>query len=75
MLHGAPADYLVVLQKPNKARLELPGKTVVADGTTITTLNKLSMEYSQRPQTIEELKSLYEDWKVSRQKPAKKTTV
>ncbi|HEY0867041.1 MAG TPA: thioredoxin family protein [Fimbriimonas sp.] len=58
-LSGASARYTVVLQKPNKARVDGPAQVVVADGSTITTYDKATKQYSRRPQTDAELKSMF----------------
>lgn len=57
---GAPAYYTLDLKKPNQLRLDSNQKTIVADGTTITTLDKINNVFSKRPQTDQDIKKLFD---------------
>lgn len=57
-----PAErFRVVLSKPNLARLDLPDRLIVADGTTITFYNKKDSVFFTRPQTERELLALFNE--------------
>jgi outer membrane lipoprotein-sorting protein len=57
---GRPAaGYELILKKPNMARVETPTKTIVADGSKLTVLDKAESVYTQTPQTEAELKSIF----------------
>lgn len=56
---GATSNYSVSLAKPNKAYLDTPDMTVVADGKTITRYFKKDRIYYSKDQTREELMSLF----------------
>jgi len=48
---GSSSDeYSIALKKPNLARVETPSELIVADGKTVTTLNKADNTYSKRPE-------------------------
>lgn len=51
--------YKVSLAKPNLARIEMPGRVVVADGKNVTTFNKAENTYTKVPQTDQELNTLF----------------
>jgi outer membrane lipoprotein-sorting protein len=56
---GAPSHYTVSLMKPNKAAVDGPSRTIIADGTTITVFDKSRKEYAKRPQTEAELAEVF----------------
>lgn len=56
---GTSATYRVDLAKPNKARIDTPTQLIVADGSTITTLEKTDNTYSKKPETEADLKGLF----------------
>lgn len=57
---GSAADsYSVTLEKPNKARIDSPTQLVVANGTEITTYDKLAKTYFVKPQTDADLKAFF----------------
>jgi len=58
---GAPAEYHVTLAKPDKAKVETPEKTVVADGQSITTYLKKDKVYFKNPQTPSALLSVFDE--------------
>lgn len=60
-LGGAPANYHVTLAKPNKARVETPEKSVVADGQTITTYLKKDKVYYKHTQTDSALLAVFDE--------------
>lgn len=57
-LGGAPEEIRLVLARPNKAYIEDSKQLIVADGTTITTLDKKSNTYYKRPQADADLAAL-----------------
>jgi thioredoxin-related protein len=57
-LGGAPEEIRMVLARPNKAYIEDSKQVIVADGTTITTLDKKSNSYYKRNQAEGDLVSL-----------------
>ncbi|MBI1756562.1 MAG: hypothetical protein HYR64_05590 [Fimbriimonas ginsengisoli] len=48
---GAPSTYSFQFAKPNKARIETPKQLMIADGTTLTILNKTNATYFRAPET------------------------
>lgn len=56
---GTPMEINLDLAKPNLAKVDTPFETIIADGTTITTYNKAEKSYYKRPQTDEDLKTLF----------------
>lgn len=58
-LGGSPSEVNVDLAKPNMARIDTPTELIVADGTTITTYNKAEKAYYKKPQTSDDLKTLF----------------
>jgi outer membrane lipoprotein-sorting protein len=57
---NAPAtSFTVALAKPNKARLDLADRLIVADGTTIVVYDKESKTYMRQPETDAALKGLF----------------
>jgi len=59
---GQGADnYTLTLAKPNKARIDTPKRTFVADGDTITIYVKASKKYFTRPQNGKELAGLFKE--------------
>lgn len=60
-LGGGPAEqFTLTLQKPNLARIEKPGATIVADGAKITFYDKKEEQYYSRNQTAAELNALFD---------------
>jgi outer membrane lipoprotein-sorting protein len=55
---GAKEAYKIEFAKPNKLKIDKPNELIVADGTTITTYDKVAKTYFKRPQTQDELVSL-----------------
>jgi len=51
-------DHKLVLSKPNLLRWETPATLVVANGTSILTLDKKSSQFTEEPQTADSLKKL-----------------
>jgi outer membrane lipoprotein-sorting protein len=60
-LGGSPENYTVNLGKPNLVRIESSSQLIVADGTTITFLDKKANSYFKRAQTPAELKAVLSD--------------
>lgn len=58
---GSLSRISVNLAKPNKARIDLADRLIVADGTTVTTLLKGENQFFKKPQTEAELKGLFAD--------------
>ncbi len=58
---GVGEKFTVNLAKPNKARIDTPRETVVADGTSITTFVKAKNMYYKKPQTAQAFKGLFND--------------
>lgn len=58
-LGGSPVEVSVELAKPNMAKIDTPSELIVADGTTITTYNKAEKAFYKKPQTADDLKSLF----------------
>lgn len=58
---GSSAQYSVTLSKPNKARIEMPNRTIVADGETITTYMKDKKQFFKKAQSEKEFKNLLND--------------
>jgi outer membrane lipoprotein-sorting protein len=56
---GTPVEINLELAKPNMAKIDTPSELIVADGTTITTYNKAEKTYFKRPQTADDLGSLF----------------
>jgi len=56
---GASATYKVDLAKPNKARIETPTQLIVADGSTVTTLDKTDNSFFKKPQSDGDLKEMF----------------
>jgi outer membrane lipoprotein-sorting protein len=54
-VEGVRSEYTVDLKKPNLARIDEPTRTVIADGSTITILDKTKNIYYKQPQTDEAL--------------------
>ena len=46
-----PEDYSIILKKPNLVHIETPSKTIIADGTQITTYDKKDKTYFKQPET------------------------
>lgn len=57
-VEGVRSEYTVDLKKPNLARIDEPGKTVVADGSTITIFDKAKNIFFKQPETDEALKGV-----------------
>lgn len=57
----ATKNYHVILAKPNKAKMVLPDRTVVADGENITTYWASKNEYTKVKQTDAQLRALFTD--------------
>jgi outer membrane lipoprotein-sorting protein len=55
---GAPQSFDVELAKPNRARIDGPEETIVADGKEIVTYSKSAKTFYRRPQTDAELLGL-----------------
>ncbi len=55
----AAKNYSVVMKKPNQLRFDGPQKLIVADGTTITTLDKKSNKFFKKPQSESELAKVF----------------
>lgn len=62
---GAQAKYRVVLAKPNKAMIETPTMTYVADGENLTTYDKARNSYFVKPQPADAYKALLESDEVA----------
>ena len=58
-LGGTPVEINLELAKPNMAKIDTPSELIVADGTTITTYNKAEKSFYKRPQTANDLASLF----------------
>ena len=58
-VEGVRSEYSVDLKKPNLAKLDEPGKIVVADGTTITIFDKAHNVYFKQPEDAASLKGLF----------------
>ncbi len=59
-VNGTPIEITVELAKPNMAKIDTPNELIVADGTTITTFNKVDKSYFKKPQTAGDLKNLFQ---------------
>ncbi|MCU0315347.1 MAG: thioredoxin family protein [Fimbriimonadaceae bacterium] len=55
---GSSAEYRVTLARPNKARIESPAKTIVADGETMTVFLSGQNVYYTKPQNDSEVRAL-----------------
>jgi outer membrane lipoprotein-sorting protein len=62
---GAQSKFRVVLAKPNKARLETPSTTYVADGKNFTVYDKARNSYFTKPQDEDSLRMIFESDEVS----------
>jgi outer membrane lipoprotein-sorting protein len=62
---GAQSKYHVVLAKPNKARLETPTMTYVADGKNFTVYDKARNSYFTKPQAEDSLRTIFDSDDVS----------
>jgi outer membrane lipoprotein-sorting protein len=62
---GAQTKYRVVLAKPNKALIETPAKTYVADGKNLTVYDRKMNSYFIKPQPDNIVKELFADEEVS----------
>lgn len=69
LVTGAPEPFTLDLAKPNKARLDTPTQLVVADGTTITILDKAKKVYCHMAQTDAGLLNLFQGGELSIWKP------
>lgn len=58
---GATEKFVVQLSKPNKARIDSPGRLIIADGTTITTYIKADKVFVKKAQTADDLKAAFDD--------------
>ena len=56
---GVRDEYTIDLKKPNLARIDEPGKLVVADGTQITVFDKAHNIYFHQPETDQALKAIF----------------
>jgi len=62
---GSATNFTVNLAKPDKARIDGPSQLIVADGKTITILDKKDNSYSKQPQTAADLKDLFKSDQLS----------
>lgn len=56
---GSPSNYRIDLAKPDKVRIDSPATLIVADGNTVTTLDKSSNTYFKTPQTSKSLSEIF----------------